>query len=137
MANNMRGGMRERKLHVPSMVLMAGDALAWVAGVLAAMALRFDFAFETWSRWDPVRAIAVVVATQIVAGVGFGLYRGRWRRGTGGAGHCDDAGDSGIALFDLERPEPDGLHRRALLWRHVDLRRGPTDLELERRASDQ
>lgn len=82
MANNMRGGERERKLQVPSMVLMAGDALAWVAGVLAAMALRFDFVFETWSRWDPVRAIAVVVATQVVAGVGFGLYRGRWRRGS-------------------------------------------------------
>ncbi|MEM7141898.1 MAG: nucleoside-diphosphate sugar epimerase/dehydratase [Actinomycetota bacterium] len=82
MAINMRGGERELRLHMPSMVLVMVDALAWVVGVLAAMALRFDFAFDAWSPWRPEIAIAVAVGVQLLAGVAFGLYEGRWRRGS-------------------------------------------------------
>ena len=82
MAKLMRGGDGERRLQVPGMVLLGVDALAWSVGVLAAMALRFDFSFDTWAQWRPALAIAVAVVGQIIAGSLFGLYGGRWRRGS-------------------------------------------------------
>lgn len=82
MAINMRGGDREIRLQVPGMALLAVDTVAWGAGILAAMALRFDFRFETWSQWRPGIAIAVAVVAQAVAGLALGLYRGRWRQGS-------------------------------------------------------
>ncbi|MDW3217884.1 MAG: nucleoside-diphosphate sugar epimerase/dehydratase [Acidimicrobiales bacterium] len=82
MSINMRGGDRELRLRGPGMVLMAVDALAWGGGVFAAMALRFDFAFEAWSHANLGVAIALAVVFQMLGGVIFGLYRGRWRRGS-------------------------------------------------------
>ncbi len=82
MANHMRGGERERLLKTPGMVLLVVDSAAWAVGVLAAMALRFDFEFTAWSVWAPATAIAITVGAQVVAGTLSGLYAGRWRRGS-------------------------------------------------------
>jgi len=82
MANNNLGGGQGRRLRIPGMVLLVVDSSAWVVGVLAAMALRFDFTFDTWSEWNPAGAIGTAVSAMIVAGAFGGLYGGRWRRGS-------------------------------------------------------
>jgi len=76
------GEKQGRRLRLPGMVLLAVDALAWVIGVLAAMALRFDFTFNTWSEWNPAGAAAIAVTAMVAAGAIGGLYGGRWRRGS-------------------------------------------------------
>ena len=80
MVGNVRGEMRERRLRMPSMVFLAVDAMAWTVGVLAAMALRFDFMLDAWRSWTPAAAVAVAVVAQAAAGSIAGLYGGRWRR---------------------------------------------------------
>jgi FlaA1/EpsC-like NDP-sugar epimerase len=82
MAKNMQGREQERRLQVPGMAVMAVDALAWCVGVMAAMALRFDLTIEAWTEWKPLTAIAVGIASQVAVGAVFGLYGGRWRRGS-------------------------------------------------------
>jgi FlaA1/EpsC-like NDP-sugar epimerase len=46
------------------------------------MAVRFDLAPETWSRWSPGLATAVAVVAMAGCGAAAGLYVGRWRRGS-------------------------------------------------------
>lgn len=82
MSSFMRGGDGERRLQAPGMVLLVVDVAAWVIAVPAAMALRFDFSFETWGQWAPASAIAVAAVGQVLAGWLSGLYGGRWRRGS-------------------------------------------------------
>jgi FlaA1/EpsC-like NDP-sugar epimerase len=82
MANHMRAAERERLLYMPGLALLAVDSAAWAVGVLAAMALRFDFEFTAWSAWSPVTAIVITVVAQVAAGTLSGLYAGRWRRGS-------------------------------------------------------
>jgi FlaA1/EpsC-like NDP-sugar epimerase len=82
MANHMRAAERERLLYMPGLALLAVDSAAWAVGVLAAMALRFDFEFTAWSAWSPATAIVITVAAQVAAGTLSGLYAGRWRRGS-------------------------------------------------------
>jgi FlaA1/EpsC-like NDP-sugar epimerase len=82
MAIGKLGGEQGHRLRVTGMVLLAVDALAWVVGVLAAMALRFDFTVDSWSRWNPVGAVGIAVTAMITAGAIGGLYRGRWRTGS-------------------------------------------------------
>ena len=63
-------------------VQAAVDALAWVLGLLAAMLLRLDFDVSRVS-WTAFMAVLPVVAlAQVLAGVAFGLYTGRWRFGS-------------------------------------------------------
>ncbi len=78
----------EPGFRVPPSLLLVVDSAAWAAGVLAAMALRFDFVPRSWSEWSPVAAIAVAAAAQSVAGTATGLYAGRWRRGSLDEGHA-------------------------------------------------
>ncbi|MEZ5168932.1 MAG: nucleoside-diphosphate sugar epimerase/dehydratase [Acidimicrobiales bacterium] len=82
MMRRLRGGAEEPRLRLPDLALVFVDTGAWVVGVAAAMALRFDFTGSAWTAWAPLSAMAVALVAQAVAGMAAGLYRGRWRRGS-------------------------------------------------------
>ncbi|MEQ8840696.1 MAG: nucleoside-diphosphate sugar epimerase/dehydratase [Acidimicrobiales bacterium] len=82
MAINAKPGKAGHRPHVSGVALAFVDSLAWVIGVLAAMALRFDLTGASWQRWEPLTAIAIAVTAMLGAGALAGLYRGRWRRGS-------------------------------------------------------
>ncbi|MEZ5243785.1 MAG: nucleoside-diphosphate sugar epimerase/dehydratase [Acidimicrobiales bacterium] len=82
MAINRLGGEPGRRLQMPGVVLAVVDSSAWVVGVLAAMALRFDFRFATWGDWNTAGAIGIAVTAMLAAGAIGGLYGGRWQRGS-------------------------------------------------------
>ncbi len=82
MATNEQGARAERRLQVPGMILALVDASAWVIGVSAAMALRFDFQLDSWADWNPAGAIGIAVTAMLAAGAIGGLYGGRWQRGS-------------------------------------------------------
>ena len=82
MAITMQGDEHAPRLQLPGVMLAVVDSLAWVFGVLAAMALRFDFGFDIWREWNPADAIGIVVVAMLAAGAIGGLYGGRWQRGS-------------------------------------------------------
>jgi len=58
------------------------DAIAWMIAVIIAVVLRFDFRFERIA-WGPLWIlIAGLIVLQLVLGLAFSLYRGRYRYGT-------------------------------------------------------
>ncbi|EPR77541.1 UDP-N-acetylglucosamine 4,6-dehydratase [Leifsonia rubra CMS 76R] len=60
------------------------DAFAWVAAIVLAQALRYDFALELIS-WSSLAVLClVIIAAQFVAGWVFYLYRGRHAYGSFG-----------------------------------------------------
>ena len=61
---------------------IGADALAWTAGLISAVLLRYDFnpGLVDWVSFGVVAVAAVVV--QVVVGLGTGLYLGRWRLGS-------------------------------------------------------
>ena len=71
-----------RRFRIPGPALLAVDALAWTIGVVAAMAIRFDFSTAAWSAWRPAWMAAVGVVTIAVLGGAGGLYGRKWRRGS-------------------------------------------------------
>lgn len=61
MAINELGDEHGHRLHLPGVILVVVDSLAWVLGVLTAMSMRFDFGFETWDEWNPAGAMGIAV----------------------------------------------------------------------------
>ncbi|HWK76516.1 nucleoside-diphosphate sugar epimerase/dehydratase [Microbacterium sp.] len=58
------------------------DSLAWVVGVFAAVALRFEYQ-PTLAGWTATLVLAVVAAgVQVIVGYFFGFYRGRYTYGS-------------------------------------------------------
>jgi FlaA1/EpsC-like NDP-sugar epimerase len=82
MAIITQGGEPARRLQMPGVVLAVVDMSAWALGVLSAMALRFDFRFDTWGHWNAAGAIGIAVTATLAAGATGGLYGGRWQRGS-------------------------------------------------------
>lgn len=80
--SDMRGGARGRRLQIPGMVLAVVDAAAWCVGIVAAMAMRFDFELSAWQPWRPETLAAIAVLAMVASGIPAGLYGGRWRRGS-------------------------------------------------------
>ena len=82
MAMNIRGEARDPGRQMPGTVLALVDAGSWGVALLGAMALRFDFVFDSWSEWTPLTAIGVAIGAQVIAGSLSGLYAGRWLNGS-------------------------------------------------------
>jgi len=61
--------------------LFVYDAFAWAVGILAALALRYDFVLRDIHWGWAIVLIAITVALQFVAGWVFWLYRGRYEIG--------------------------------------------------------
>jgi FlaA1/EpsC-like NDP-sugar epimerase/dTDP-4-amino-4,6-dideoxygalactose transaminase/lipopolysaccharide/colanic/teichoic acid biosynthesis glycosyltransferase len=61
---------------------IGADTLAWTAGLLSALVLRYDFQAGriSWLDFGLLAAAAAVV--QVLVGVATGLYLGRWRLGS-------------------------------------------------------
>ncbi|MEM9521099.1 MAG: nucleoside-diphosphate sugar epimerase/dehydratase [Actinomycetota bacterium] len=78
--NTGRG--RERRFQIPRPALVAGDVIAWVVAVMAAMALRFDLQTGAWESWRPEAVVLVGAVSMVVGGYLAGLYSGRFRRGS-------------------------------------------------------
>jgi FlaA1/EpsC-like NDP-sugar epimerase len=76
------GSGRERRFHIPRPALVVLDMAAWAAGVMAAMALRFDLQTAAWEAWHPELLILLGAGVVGVAGRVAGLYEGRFRRGS-------------------------------------------------------
>lgn len=57
------------------------DAIAWAAGILAALILRFDFDLSRINWGWTVTVIGVTVLLQLIGGWVFWLYRGRYEVG--------------------------------------------------------
>ena len=70
------------RFRIPGAALLVVDAFAWCVAVVFAMAIRFDFDRGLWTPWTP--EVIVLVAVVVMASIGgfFGLYDGRWRRGS-------------------------------------------------------
>ncbi|MEW6154461.1 MAG: nucleoside-diphosphate sugar epimerase/dehydratase [Actinomycetota bacterium] len=60
---------------------VAHDAVCWALALVVAATLRFDFRLNLVDFRSLVRLLPVLFGAQIVAGLLFGLYRGRWRFG--------------------------------------------------------
>ncbi|HVM53809.1 MAG TPA: nucleoside-diphosphate sugar epimerase/dehydratase [Acidimicrobiales bacterium] len=58
------------------------DALSWVVGLTAALAVRYDLTIPAGGFADLAQVVPLAVTTQVVAGLLFHLYRGRWRYGS-------------------------------------------------------
>jgi FlaA1/EpsC-like NDP-sugar epimerase len=82
MAMNIRGEDRGPGRQMSGTVLALVDAGSWGVALLGAMALRFDFVFDSWSKWTPLTAIGVAIGAQVIAGSLSGLYAGRWLNGS-------------------------------------------------------
>jgi FlaA1/EpsC-like NDP-sugar epimerase len=82
MAIKVQGGEQGHRLQVTGLMLAVVDSLAWAAGLLAAMTLRFDFGVDAWTLWNPAGAIGIAVIAMLAAGAIGGLYGGRWQRGS-------------------------------------------------------
>ncbi len=65
-----------------TLVHLLVDGAAWLVGVTAAMLVRFDLTLDDWANWKAPVAMAVAAGLQLIAGVFYGLYRGRWRTGS-------------------------------------------------------
>lgn len=72
----------QRLLRRPGPVQMGYDAACWLAAVLFATALRYDFALERVPIAGVLTTGAIVVALQLVTGQLFGLYARRWQFGS-------------------------------------------------------
>ena len=74
-------GARIRQFARESAWLFLLDALAWAIGILAALVLRFDFDITRihWG-WTSL-VIGITVVLQLLGGMLFWLYRGRYERG--------------------------------------------------------
>jgi FlaA1/EpsC-like NDP-sugar epimerase/dTDP-4-amino-4,6-dideoxygalactose transaminase/lipopolysaccharide/colanic/teichoic acid biosynthesis glycosyltransferase len=61
---------------------IGADALAWTAGLISALLLRYDFHLGriSWPAFGLLAAAAAVV--QVLVGLATGLYLGRWRLGS-------------------------------------------------------
>lgn len=82
MSSEWSGHESDRSFQIPGALLLVVDATAWAVGVLAAMALRFDFEVSSWAPWHPATAIAIAAGSMALVGALAGLYGGRWRRGS-------------------------------------------------------
>ena len=82
MAMNIRGEDRGPGRQMSGTVLALVDAGSWGVALVGAMALRFDFVFDSWSEWTPLTAIGVAIGAQVIAGSLSGLYAGRWLNGS-------------------------------------------------------
>ncbi|MDQ1618749.1 MAG: hypothetical protein QOE19_1318 [Actinomycetota bacterium] len=69
-------------LHRRSLSLAAADCLSWVAALLGATLLRYDFHLVTTSHIRFLALVLLAVLTQSLVGLAFGLYTGRWRHGS-------------------------------------------------------
>ena len=74
-------GVRIRQFARESAWLFLLDVVAWAIGILAALVLRFDFDITRihWG-WTSL-VIAVTAVLQLLGGMVFWLYRGRYERG--------------------------------------------------------
>ena len=63
-------------------LLFALDALAWAAGILAALVLRFDFNLQRIHWGWTLAVIGVTVLLQLLGGWAFWLYRNRYEVGS-------------------------------------------------------
>lgn len=70
------------RFRVPGSALLVVDAIAWSVGVAFAMAIRFDFDLGLWTPWRPEVISIVAIVVMAAIGGAFGLYDGRWRRGS-------------------------------------------------------
>ncbi|MEM8705243.1 MAG: nucleoside-diphosphate sugar epimerase/dehydratase [Actinomycetota bacterium] len=73
---------RERRFRIPGPALLAVDATAWTVGVVASMAIRFDFSTAAWSPWRPEWLAGAGAVAIGVFGLAGGLYGRKWRRGS-------------------------------------------------------
>ncbi len=71
---------RHAKLRTP--IQIAYDAVCWAVAVLLATALRYDLELGRVDVGRVIRILPLLVGAQIVAGLLFGMYRGRWRFGS-------------------------------------------------------
>jgi FlaA1/EpsC-like NDP-sugar epimerase len=62
--------------------LAAADCLSWVAALVGATMLRYDFHLVITSDAGFWSLLLLAVLTQCLAGLAFGLYTGRWRHGS-------------------------------------------------------
>ena len=61
---------------------IGADALAWTGGLVSAVLLRYDFHPDRIS-WPGFAVLAIAaIVTQVLVGLGTGLYLGRWRLGS-------------------------------------------------------
>jgi FlaA1/EpsC-like NDP-sugar epimerase len=58
------------------------DCLAWAVALALAVVMRFDFKVEAVNWTGYALFLPLVLLTQVVAGLGYGLYIGRWRYGS-------------------------------------------------------
>ncbi|MCZ2402414.1 polysaccharide biosynthesis protein [Paenarthrobacter sp. Z7-10] len=58
------------------------DSLAWIVAIALALLLRYELDVTLISYWGATALTAVAVATQLLAGWGFALYRGRYSFGS-------------------------------------------------------
>lgn len=72
-----RWAARHRRL-----VQAIGDALAWMASLTFADALRYDLHMGLVSVGGLVAILPLAVSAQVVSGLAVGLYLGRWRFGS-------------------------------------------------------
>jgi len=81
MSHDQQAGQNKRR-RIPGAALLAVDTSAWCAGVVIAMAIRFDFDRSLWTPWTP--EVIVIIGMVVMAATGglFGLYDGRWSRGS-------------------------------------------------------
>jgi FlaA1/EpsC-like NDP-sugar epimerase len=61
---------------------ITADALAWVGGLAAATAIRYDFDLTRIDLEGLAVFVAVAAALQVLVGILTGLYLGRWRLGS-------------------------------------------------------
>ncbi|MEO0588787.1 MAG: polysaccharide biosynthesis protein, partial [Planctomycetota bacterium] len=81
-ASEATGGGTGRRFRIPGPALLVVDAAAWIVGVVAAMAIRFDFSLAAWTVWRPAWLAATGALTIGGLGLAAGLYVRKYRRGS-------------------------------------------------------
>src|SRR5690242_4905147 len=77
---NFGGALGSRRVRT---ALQAGsDAVAASVAIVFADLGRFDFALPAVNWWGLLLAMPLAAVSQLAAGVGVGVYLGRWRRGS-------------------------------------------------------
>ncbi|MDQ1358433.1 MAG: hypothetical protein QOJ52_1377 [Acidimicrobiaceae bacterium] len=59
-----------------------GDLVAWAVALVMAVVMRFEFDYHKVDWTGLAIVVALVFVAQVMAGMGFGLYVGRWRYGS-------------------------------------------------------